>query len=235
MSNLARSSDAVLWGVSRLTRASRRFNSVRRGRPATYIRSNLRLCPESLLTGSLGSGSVKSSAVPATSEGAMRPTVLMTRALFVLKLAAPLLAAPGFAATFDEASLRGITSIQVFVEGVDPADKKRGLTDRLLQTDVESQLRRASITVSKDAAAYLEINVNTLRSGQEVTSFSVVVMVGQPAYLIRDTTITAPDARTWWKGADGITATNDLSSVREAVADLVDQFITAYRKQNPPR
>jgi len=165
----------------------------------------------------------------------MRPTLLISCTLLAIGMATPLLPTPLFAATFDEASLRGITSIKVFVEGVDPADKKRGLTDRQLQTDVESQLRKAGITVSDDATAYLDVNVNTLRSGQGLTSFSVILMVGQPVYLIRDTTITAPDASTWWKGTDGISVTNDLGSVREAVADLIDQFITAYHKQNPLR
>jgi len=60
-------------------------------------------------------------------------------------------------------------------------------------------------------------------------------MVRQSAYLVRDTSITAPAAITWWKGTDGITVTGNLSGVRDAVGDLVDQFISAYRKQNPKR
>ena len=165
----------------------------------------------------------------------MRPPLLVSCVLLAIGIAARLPCAPVVAATFDDASLRGITSIKVFVEGVDPADKKSGLTDRVLQTDVESQLRKAGITVSDDATAYLDVNVNTLRSGQGLTSFSALLMVGQPATLIRDTTITAPDASTWWKGTDGITVTNDLSIVRDAIGDLVEQFIAAYHKENRPR
>lgn len=165
----------------------------------------------------------------------MRHAVFISCTLVALGIAA-LLASTGVCwAAADDETLKGITSIKVFVEGVDPADKPRGLTRGQLQTDVESRLRKAGIAVSVDATEYLYVNVNTLQSRQRLTSFSVVVMVRQPAYLIRDASITAPAAITWWKGTDGITVANNLSGVRDAVGDLVAQFISAYRKQNPTR
>lgn len=165
----------------------------------------------------------------------MRHTVLFSCTLVALGMAAFLLSTAVYPATADDETLKGITSIKVFVEGVDPADKPRGLTRGQLQTDVESRLRKAGIAVSADATEYLYVNVNTLHSRQRLTSFSVVVMVRQSAYLIRDPSITAPAAISWWKGTDGITVSNNLSGVRDAIGDLVDQFITAYRKQNPKR
>ena len=164
----------------------------------------------------------------------MRHPVFFSCAMVVLGIAA-LLASTGAWSAADDETLKGITSIKVFVEGVDPADRPRGLTRAQLQTDVESRLRKAGIAVSADATEYLYVNVNTLQSRQRLTSFSVVVMVRQPAYLIRNASITAPAAITWWKGTDGITVANNLRGVRDAVSDLVDQFIGAYRKQNPTR
>jgi hypothetical protein len=163
----------------------------------------------------------------------MRPSVLMSCAFVALGMAAFLLSTAVYPATVDDETLKGISSVKVFVEGVDPTDKSRGLTGKQLQADVVSRLRRAGIAVSADVTEYLYVNVNTLRSRQRLTSFSVVVMVRQPAYLIRDPSLTAPAAITWWKGTDGIIVAANLSGVREAVGDLVDQFISAYRKQNP--
>jgi len=165
----------------------------------------------------------------------MRCAVLILCVLAALGMAVLLPSTAAYAATPDDETLKGIASIKVFVEGVDPADTPRGLTRGQLQTDVESRLRKAGIVVSADATEYLYVNVNTLRSRQRLTSFSVVVMVRQSAYLIRDASIAAPAAITWWKGTDGITVASNLSSVRDAVGDLVDQFISAYRKQNPTR
>ena len=163
----------------------------------------------------------------------MRQTGLISCTLVALGMAALLPSTAAFPATVDDATLKGITSVQVFVEGVSPEDKRHGLTRDRLQTDVELRLRRAGIAVSASATEYLYVNVNTLRSRRTVTSFSVVVMVRQSAYLVRDASITVPAAITWWKGTDGIIVTDNLSGVRDAAGDLVDQFISAYRKQNP--
>jgi len=165
----------------------------------------------------------------------MRHAVVISSTLVVLGIASLLASTGAGSAASDDETLKGIASIKVFVEGVDPADKPRGLTRGQLQIDVESRLRKAGIAVSADATEYLYVNVNTLQSRQRLTSFSVVVMVRQSAYLIRDASIAAPAAITWWKGTDGITVASNLSSVRDAVGDLVDQFISAYRKQNPTR
>ena len=165
----------------------------------------------------------------------MRHAVVISSTLVVLGIASLLASTGAGSAASDDETLKGIASIKVFVEGVDPADKPRGLTRGQLQIDVESRLRKAGIAVSADATEYLYVNVNTLQSRQRLTSFSVVVMVRHSANLIRDASIAAPAAITWWKGTDGITVASNLSSVRDAVGDLVDQFISAYRKQNPTR
>jgi hypothetical protein len=165
----------------------------------------------------------------------MRPTVLFSCVLVALGIAAFLPSTAVYPATLDDETLKGITSVRVFVEGVDPADKPRGLARDQLHTDVELRLQKAGIAVSANATEYLYVNLNILRSRQRLTSFSVVVMVRQAAYLVRDPSITAPVAITWWKGTDGITVAANLRGVRDAVGDLVDQFINAYRKQNPKR
>lgn len=165
----------------------------------------------------------------------MRSAALLVCVLAALGTPLFLPSVAAHAAAFDDETLKGIGAVRVFIEGVDPADRPRGLTRAQLQADVESRLRKAGIAVSADATEYLYINVNTLRSRQRVTSFSVVVMLRQSAYLVRDASIAVPAAITWWRGTDGIIVTDDLSGVRDAARDLVDQFIVAYRKQNPTR
>ena len=163
----------------------------------------------------------------------MRHTVHLPCALVALGLAVFLPSAAVYPATVDDETLKGITSLQVFVEGVSPGDKPHGLTRDRIHTDVALQLRKAGIAVSASATEYLYINVNTLQSRHRLYSYSVVVMLRQAAYLVRDPLIMAPAAITWWKGTDGITAAANLRSVRDAVGDLVDKFIHAYREQNP--
>ena len=165
----------------------------------------------------------------------MRPTVLMSCICVALGMVAFLPSTAVYAATADDATLKGISSLQVFVEGVSPADKPHGLTRDRIHTDVASRLRKAGIAVSASATEYLYVNVNTLQSRQRLHSYSVVVMLRQSAYLVRDPALMAPAAITWWKGTDGITAAANQQSVRDAVGDLVDKFIHAYREQNPKR
>ena len=165
----------------------------------------------------------------------MRHTVRISCTLVALGMAAFLPSTAVYPATVDDETLKGITAIQVFVEGVSPEDKAHGLTRDRIQTDVTSRLRQAGIAVSASATEYLYVNVNTLQSRQRLHSYSVVVMLRQSAYLVRDPALMAPAAITWWKGTDGITATANLQSVRDAVGDLVDKFIQAYREQNPKR
>ena len=163
----------------------------------------------------------------------MRYTVLISCTLVALGLAAFLPSTAVYPATVDDATLKGITSLQVFVEGVSPRDKPRGLTSDRIHADVERQLRTAGIAVSASATEYLYVNVNTLQPRQGLYSYSVVVMLRQPAYLVRDPLIMAPAAITWWQGADGIAVAANLQSVRDAVRDLVDKFIHAFREKNP--
>jgi len=163
----------------------------------------------------------------------MRLTVPISCTLVALGMAAFLPSTAVYPATLDDETLKGIPSLQVFVEGVSPEDKPHGLTRDRLHSDVERRLRKAGIAVSAGATQYLYVNVNTLQSRQRLYSYSVVVMLRQAAYLVRDPLIMAPAAITWWKGTDGITAEANLQSVRDAVADLVDKFIHAYREQNP--
>ncbi len=166
----------------------------------------------------------------------MRQPGLISWTFVALGMAAFLPASAAYPATVDDATLKGITAVQVFVEGVGPEDKAHGLTRERLQTDVEVRLRRAGIAMSASETEYLYVNVNTLRTRHGLQSYSVVVMVRQSAYLVRDPALTAPVAITWWTGTDGITTTANLQrSVRDAVRDLVDKFIHAYREQNPKR
>jgi hypothetical protein len=137
----------------------------------------------------------------------MRQAALISLTLVALGVVAFIPSIAAYPATIDDETLKGITSVKVFVEGVNPADKSRGVTAKQLQADVASQLRKAGIAVSADATEYLYVNVNTLQSRQRLTSFSVVVMVRQATYLVRDPSITAPAAITWWKGTDATTVT----------------------------
>lgn len=80
----------------------------------------------------------------------------------------------------------------------------------------------------------LYLHVGTLRSGG-VYAYSTLLELKQRVQLLTDPTITA-----WvptWRATShiGIVGSGDLSSVREMVRDMVDQFINAYLAANPKR
>ncbi|MBI4777981.1 hypothetical protein HY792_03550 [Candidatus Desantisbacteria bacterium] len=65
---------------------------------------------------------------------------------------------------FGEESLRGIKTVQVFVEGLNENDKQDGLSENRLRTDVEIRLRQNGIEVVKDTAeSYLFLEVFVLK------------------------------------------------------------------------
>ena len=133
----------------------------------------------------------------------------------------------------------------MLVEGFDDADKRAGLTESQLKTDVELRLRQLGIPVLTEeqwlnapGMPALYVNVNS----QQVTSFdvpfqyfSIRVQLAQRVVLVRDSTIRVT-AATWSKGSlSGAGTMVFVKSVRENLHILVDRFATAYLEQNPKK
>lgn len=131
------------------------------------------------------------------------------------------------------ATLKGVNTVEVVVEAMDPVAERDGLTRAQLQTDVEERLRQAGITVGPTLTGHLYVNVDTVKGEHGQTyAYNVSVQYIQQIALARDpkAPIFAP---TWDTGGVGMIAANRLSEVRQDVTNYVDQFIKAYLEQNP--
>jgi hypothetical protein len=165
----------------------------------------------------------------------MRLFAFLSRHRLALGIALPLVAAPAWGqdGPAQRATLKGVNIVEVVVEAMDPVAERDGLTRAQLQTDVELRLRQAGIPVGPTLTGHLYVNVDTATSDHGQTyAYNVVVQYLQQVVLARDPK--APIfATTWETGGVSMIAASRLREVRQDVANYVDQFIHAYREQNP--
>ena len=168
----------------------------------------------------------------------MRPTASSpcTRLTFALMtfllLGFPVSARPGDQPN-DRATLKGLKTIWVVVEHPTPEAERDGLRKDQLQTDVETRLKNAGIQVtSLVEEAYLYLNVSTVKGSSGLYAYHVRLEFNQQVILERNRNVSLP-APTWSLDLGGLVGAPKLHEVRGDVADMVDQFITAYREQNP--
>jgi predicted Ser/Thr protein kinase len=130
-------------------------------------------------------------------------------------------------------SLRGLRTVQVIVERA-ATDAAGGLPTSTLRTEVELKLRLAGIEVKAGRASYLHICVQSLQiRTSDHCVYSVKVELNQAASLTRDSTIFLP-MRTWHAELIGVVDAKGLNeATRDAVSNLMDQFVNAYLSVNP--
>ena len=158
---------------------------------------------------------------------------LSCRAVFLVLLGAS--ASFGFGQDFKVESLKNLKAIDVVVEGVSSEGRQTGLTTDQIETDVELQLRKVGITIDESVSEYLYVNANIMKlESRDSYIYGISVAVWQPAYLRRDSSILTFGAATWDKSTVGITPGNFAkNNIREAIRELVDQFLNDYLSVNP--
>ncbi len=132
------------------------------------------------------------------------------------------------------ASLKGITTLKVVVENMNPDAERDGLTTNQIQTDVELRLRQAGITLSPTASAFLYVAVPAQKRSAEfpLYGYAIAVELIQPVIVPRDQPI-AVYATTWSIVAASSVGAANLRTIRSFVVDYIDRFINAYLEQNP--
>ena len=154
---------------------------------------------------------------------------------------------------FSRKSLRDISGMSVLVEPTEDQEKRDGLSEQDIQTDVELKLRLAGIQVfpkgrsTSPGIPYLYISVNTILQDGVLYAFHTEVALYQEVLLQRDQSIglvdakaghptTAPlSAATWSTGRIGAVSKGKLSQVRSLIKDSIDVFLNAYLSVNPRR
>ena len=165
-----------------------------------------------------------------------RSLVAGTRIIFFCGIVALFLATPARALDDVQArqTLHGLGAIRVTVE-VDPffEQENPGLKAHL-QDDVERRLQAAGITLQPTAMEWLHVSLHTHNANPGL-AFSVHVDLEQLVQLMRGPHMLALSP-TWGTGGVGILPDLSPTSVeflRTSVANSVDQFIAAYRRENP--
>ena len=132
-------------------------------------------------------------------------------------------------------SLEGITGFYVSIGQLDNAIEKEGLTASQVRTAVESQLSNAGITVltkekSFQAPGKPLLGIDLAIGGKQgLYPYALDISVRQMVKLERDPAVTVY-AATWSVGSAGIAS---LSNIRDAVGDLLDEFINDWLSVNP--
>jgi|SRR5579862_4487472 len=135
----------------------------------------------------------------------------------------------------DRRTLRGITTIIVVIEELEPAAIADGLTVSQLRTDVELRLRMAGLKVLDSYAPgtpYLHV-VPALLKAPDQYAYSCKLEFLQTVTVESNREVLITD--TWSAGKFGLIGppSNMVSKIRSTFADLVDKFINAYLSVNP--
>ena len=136
-------------------------------------------------------------------------------------------------AALDRATLRGLKKLNVIIDKVDPQLTQQGLTADVLQRQVEKRLGTANLNIDKSAVEFLGLRVLAARIDKG--PFSVCLSLGlyQPVTLSRDKEIRTA-TQTWEIETILVTGQKVLmQSSEEALNELVDRFVDAWRSVNP--
>lgn len=125
--------------------------------------------------------------------------------------------------------LKGIESVFLLIEKMGSPAEALGINSNLIKTAVEMQLRKAGINVTqRNSSTFLYVNVNITIPINRVHAINVAVSYIDIGTLSRDPKIVV-QAPIWKK--EILIASGELKvkeNVREAVSNLVDEFILDY-------
>ena len=134
-------------------------------------------------------------------------------------------------------SLKGIEGLQVVIGDINPAAVQDGLNEDILREDVMRTLLRAGINVltredrlRTPGAPWLYVSVATVRTKLGSHVYSVSVALFQEALLESNGVRTS--VQTWERGSFGMTRSQDLRRIRQAVGDMVGMFTKDYLAMN---
>jgi hypothetical protein len=135
-------------------------------------------------------------------------------------------------------SLRGVKGLQVVIGDVSQDAVEDGLNEDLLKADVVRTLTGVGINVltrrerlGTPGAPWLYVSVGTVRTKLGSYVYSVSIALFQDALLECNDLRTT--VQTWERGSFGMTRSQDLRRIRQAVGDLVVVFIKDYLAMNP--
>jgi hypothetical protein len=136
-------------------------------------------------------------------------------------------------APIDRATLRGLGSVGVIVDVLDPELVKQGLTQDMLRKQIEGRLDHAGIRVDKSSSEFVGIRILQVRAQRGPYAVSLSLGVYQPVQLVRNKEIKTA-TETWT--VETILMADPKVMSREALNsldELTDRLVAAYRTANP--
>lgn len=140
----------------------------------------------------------------------------------------------------DSGTLRGIDKMSVLIEGLDSDSTNYGVTEQMLRTQVELELRRTGIKVVEFKTAptvptTLYVWLAAMRHiGSRFHVYTINLELKQDAALRRNPQIIAFYATTWDKRSlNLISSDNYANNVRSTLSKLLDEFLNDYLSVNP--
>jgi hypothetical protein len=141
--------------------------------------------------------------------------------------------------------LYNLKGVGVAVETIRPEIEKDGLTQAQLRMDVEEMLRSAGIKVLSEeekeksrGKEYLYVNVQVSKTSQDSYVCLVQVQLKELINTVRyrlpalPAAFIPPTQAITWHSTGAMGVTGDLSNVKQAVKDGVNEFIKAYLASN---
>jgi len=136
-------------------------------------------------------------------------------------------------AALDRATLRGLKAFNIVIDPLDPQLEKAGLSADALRSRIDTRLRHAGVPLDNNAIEFvgLRIDAMLLKKGPASLCFSLAFY--QPVALARDPKIRTA-TQTWDVHRMQVVPLKSMvQAAQDAVDDVTDLFVAAYRSVNP--
>ena len=136
-------------------------------------------------------------------------------------------------APLDRATLRGLKSVGVVMDQLDPDLQKAGLTQTDLQSHLEAKLTEAAVPVDPAASDFVGLRLTSVRGARGPFAVSLSVGVYQPVELVRDKSLRTSTAT--WEVETILMAEPKIlrQAMFESIDELAGRLATAWRSANP--
>jgi hypothetical protein len=138
----------------------------------------------------------------------------------------------------DRELLRGLDGFRLAVDRIRPDVERDGLFRSTLREDMELRLRMGGIKVLSEEEAeknpdapYLYLYVDALKCSLGYV-YKIRLSLMEPVKLIRNN---AKVSATVLRIPDELGITSNLSEIRDAAGDFVDEFVKAWKAANPKK
>ncbi|HEY2012331.1 MAG TPA: hypothetical protein VGH38_02470 [Bryobacteraceae bacterium] len=137
-------------------------------------------------------------------------------------------------APLDRATLRGVKTIGVVIDKLDPQLEQEGLTAAVFQHQLEDRLQKAGIVIDPGAKEFLGLRVISIRPAGKKTPYSLCLALGlyQPVTLSRDKDVRTA-TQTWQVDTLLVALPKGMiQSATDATDRLAAQFAEAWKSVN---